>query len=103
MFFSRGWSCLTHVQTNLVTFGWFCDCFRFSSSKTKLLNCRLWVQGVNPAQSKASLQFFCRVEMVGQEQRTAPDAAEQTEETERLRAAEAQAQQQAGRLVSSWN
>jgi len=35
--------------------------------------------------------------MVGQEQRTAPDAAEQTEETERLRAAEAQAQQQARR------
>ena len=58
---------------------------------------------VNPTQSKASLQFFCCVEMVGQEQRTAPDAAEQTEETEKLRAAEAQAQQQAGRLVSSWN
>ena len=38
--------------------------------------------------------------MVGQEQRTAPDAAEQTE-TERLRAAEAHAQEQAGRLVSS--
>ena len=39
--------------------------------------------------------------MVGQEQRTAPDAAEQTEETQRLRAAEAQAQQQARRRVSS--
>ena len=64
------------------------------------------LQMFNPifsVQSKASLQFFCCVEMVGQEQRTAPNAAEQTEETERLRAAEAQAQQQAGRLVSSWN
>ena len=39
--------------------------------------------------------------MVGQEQRTAPDAAETTEETQRLRAAEAQAQQQARRRVSS--
>ena len=34
--------------------------------------------------------------MVRQEQRTAPDAAEETEETERLRDAEAQAQEQAG-------
>ena len=104
MFSSRGWSFLTHVPTNVVTFGLFWPCFRFSSSKTKLLNCRLLAIGlgcVNPTRSKASLQFLCRVEMVGQEQRTAPDAAEQTEETERLRAAEAQAQQQVGGLVSS--
>ena len=104
-FLPRGWSFLTHVPTNVVTFGLFCPCFRFSSSKTKLLNCRLWVQGVwIPRRAKllwSSLQFLCRVDMVGQEQRTAPDAAEQTEETQRLRAAEAQAQQQARRRVSS--
>ena len=82
----------------------FCPCFRFSSSKTKFLNCRLLAVGlgcVNPTQSKASLQFFCRVEMVRQEQRTAPDAAEQTE-TERLRAAEAHAQEQAGMYASDF-
>ena len=52
-------------------------------------------------QSKASLQFFCHVEMVGQEQRTAPDAAEQA-----VASAEAQAQQKAGPVClfmeSSW-
>ena len=111
----------------------FCPYFRFSSSKTKLLNFRLWVYCVNPhvvswnpwciiyniyiyiyvmkmrlqffnhmfsMQSKASLQFFCH-EMVGQEQRTAPDAAEQA-----VASAEAQAQQKAGPVClfmeSSW-
>ena len=79
------------------TFGLFCPCFRFSSSKTKLLNFRLWVCRVCESHAEQSLfAFFCRVEMVGQDQRTAPDAAEQTEDTERLRAAEAQAQQQVG-------
>ena len=46
------------VSKSLVTFGRFCPCFRFSSSKTKFLNCRLLAVGlgcVNPTRSKASL------------------------------------------------
>ena len=84
------------VSKSLMTFCLFLPLLQVQQLKDRVSELQAVGPGcVNPTQSKASLQFFCRVEMVRQEQRTAPDVAEQTE-TERLRAAEAHAQEQAG-------